>query len=158
MNSLRTTVETPRKWPGLLAHHLDSPEDHPVDLVFNFGSSGDLSKQIVAAAKAHVFLSADEKEMEVVQTAGLVAAGSRRALLSNQLSVIEPLGGTSHFTEPFAPAQLAAPAIQRLSLGDPATVPAGPNSRCRFRSADHRARVQRSRGTNAPGGTSRGST
>ena len=42
---------------------------HQVDLVFNFGSSGDLSKQIIAAAKADVFLSADEKEMDSATTA-----------------------------------------------------------------------------------------
>lgn len=100
-------------------------KDHLVDLVFAFGSSGDLAKQIVAAAKAHVFLSADEKEMDVVQTAGLVAAGSRRDLLANQLVVIEPAGSASVFAQPFAAAQLAAPSIRRLSLGDPATVPAG---------------------------------
>src|SRR5580765_6422294 len=72
-------------------------KDHKVDLVFNFGSSGDLSKQIVAAAKADVFLSADDKEMDKVEEAKLVAAGTRRPLLSNQLSVIEPADGPSLF-------------------------------------------------------------
>src|SRR6185436_8050314 len=99
--------------------------EHPVDLVFNFGSSGDLSKQIVAAAKADVFLSADEKEMDKVEEAKLVVAGTRKALLSNQLVVIEPADGSSLFTEPFAPAQLADPKVQRLSLANVETVPAG---------------------------------
>src|SRR5262245_58840752 len=80
--------------------------EHAVDLVFNFGSSGDLSNQIVAAAKADVFLSADEKEMDKVEAAKLLASGTRRALLSNQLVVIEPADGASSFTPPFDPSQL----------------------------------------------------
>jgi molybdate transport system substrate-binding protein len=98
---------------------------HGVDLVFNFGSSGDLSKQIVVAAKADVFLSADEKEMDAVEAAGLVANGTRRRLLSNQLVVVEPADGPSVFSEPFEPSQLASPAVELLSLGNVETVPAG---------------------------------
>jgi molybdate transport system substrate-binding protein len=100
-------------------------KEHGVDLVFNFGSSGDLSKQIVAAAKADVFLSADEKEMDKVEEARLVAAGTRKPLLSNQLVVIEPADAPSSFTEPFAPTQLAGTKIELLSLGNVETVPAG---------------------------------
>ena len=95
---------------------LEAPyeKEHKVDLVFNFGSSGDLSKQIVAAGKAEVFLSADEKEMDKVEEAKLVVAGTRRSLLSNQLVVIEPADGPSLFTTPFEPSQLANPKITRL--------------------------------------------
>jgi len=99
--------------------------DHPVDLVFNYGASGDLSRQIVAAAKADVFLSADEVEMDEVEAAHLVAAGSRRILLSNQLTVIEPEDGTAIFTAPFHVSQLADPKVVRLSLADVETVPVG---------------------------------
>jgi molybdate transport system substrate-binding protein len=99
--------------------------DHAVDLVFNFGSSGDLSKQIVAAAKADVFLSADTKEMDKVEAAKLVASGTRRDLLSNQLVVIEPADAPSAFTQPFTPAQLADPRIKHLSLAHVESVPAG---------------------------------
>jgi molybdate transport system substrate-binding protein len=106
---------------------LEAPyeKEHKVDLVFNFGSSGDLSKQIVAAGKAEVFLSADEKEMDKVEEAKLVVAGMRRSLLSNQLVVIEPADGPSIFTTPFEPSQLANPKITRLSLANVETVPAG---------------------------------
>lgn len=98
---------------------------HAVELVFNFGSSGALARQIVAAGKADVFLSADEQEMERVEQAGLVAEGTRRALLSNQLVVIEPRGEASNFTAPFEPSQLASDSIERLSLADVESVPAG---------------------------------
>jgi molybdate transport system substrate-binding protein len=99
--------------------------EHGIELVFNFGSSGDLSKQIVAAAKADVFLSADEKEMDRVAEARLVADGTRRALLSNQLVVIEPADVPTIFASPFTPAQLADPRVQHLSLANVETVPAG---------------------------------
>lgn len=96
---------------------------HAVDLIFNFGSSSDLSNQIVAAAKADVFLSADDQEMDKVETAGLVASGTRRALLSNRLVVVEPADAPSIFTTPFEPSQLAQ--VELLSLGNVETVPAG---------------------------------
>lgn len=96
-----------------------------VELVFNFGSSGDLSKQITSAGKADVFLSADEKEMDKVEAEKLLATGTRVSLLSNQLVVVEPADGASVFTEPFAPVQIADPKITRLSLANVETVPAG---------------------------------
>ncbi|MFN0241980.1 MAG: molybdate ABC transporter substrate-binding protein [Planctomycetota bacterium] len=99
--------------------------DHDVDLVFNFGSSSDLSNQIVAAAKADVFLSADEKEMDKVEAAELLASGTRKPLLSNQLVVVEPADGPSIFTTPFDPKQLAGDEVKLLSLGNVETVPAG---------------------------------
>lgn len=98
---------------------------HGVDLVFNFGSSGDLSRQIQAAAQAEVFLSADEWEMDKLAAAGLVVEGTRRVLLSNQLAVIEPIDVLAGFQTPFEPGQLAGAGVRRLSLANPDTVPAG---------------------------------
>jgi len=100
----------------------------PVELVFHCGSSGDLARQIVAARAADVFLSAGEAEMDFVAAAGLLEEGTRRALLSNQLVVIEPAGeagSVSRFAEPFAAEQLAAEGIDRLSLAHPEAAPAG---------------------------------
>jgi molybdate transport system substrate-binding protein len=99
--------------------------DHNVDVIFNFGSSGNLARQIMASPKADVFLSADEIEMARLDRAGLIVAATRRDLLSNQLVVVEPVGLPSVFTEPFAPAQLAGPRLRRLSLANVGVVPAG---------------------------------
>ena len=110
---------------ALQAFEAPYEREHAVDLVFNFGSSGDLANQIVAAAKADVFLSADEKEMDKVQAAKLVADGTRRPLLSNQLVVIEPADGPSVFVEPFEPRQLVGGKVKRLSLANVESVPAG---------------------------------
>jgi molybdate transport system substrate-binding protein len=103
----------------------DFERAHGVELVLQFGSSGDLARQIVAAPGADVFLSADEREMDRVADAGLVLAGTRAALLSNQLVVVEPTDGPSRFTQPFDPAQLAAEQVELLALGHVETVPAG---------------------------------
>lgn len=94
-----------------------------VDLVFNFGSSGDLARQLVAAGRADVFLSADELEMDRVEAAGLLVTGSRRDLLENRLVVIVPADGAESGAGEFQPADLER--VRRLSLADVAAVPAG---------------------------------
>ena len=95
-------------------------------LVFNFGASNDLARQILAADKADVFFSADESWMDRVAEQGLVDAASRRSLLSNRLVVVVPLDGPTNLS---GPAALADPAIQRISLADPEAVPAGKYAR-----------------------------
>ena len=91
-------------------------------LVFNFGSSGDLARQILAADAADLFFSADERELERV--AARLEPDTRAALLSNQLAVIEPSDAQpSLFHAPFEPAELAL--VPQLSLADPNAVPAG---------------------------------
>ncbi|HVQ26234.1 MAG TPA: molybdate ABC transporter substrate-binding protein, partial [Planctomycetota bacterium] len=93
-------------------------------LVFNFGSSGDLARQILAADAADLFFSADEREMERVASAGRIEPATRRALLANELVVIEPADERpSLFRTPFEPAQLAD--LPQVSLADPESVPAG---------------------------------
>jgi molybdate transport system substrate-binding protein len=104
-------------------------EKNCTKIVFNFGSSGDLSRQIIAANKADLFFSADEKEMDRVAAEKLIDESTRKVLLSNQLVVIEPLDPkkpeASIFASPFTPEQLAGAAVQRLSLANTETVPAG---------------------------------
>lgn len=100
-----------------------------IELRVNFGSSGDLARQIIAANHADLFFSADEAEMDRVAAAGLLEAETRRSLLSNQLVWIESTGGDasrpSLFTQPFAPAQAADARLQWLSLAKTDSVPAG---------------------------------
>ena len=71
--------------------------EHPVKLVYNFASSGALAQQIMAAPRADVYLSANERWMDEVEKAGEVAEGTRQPLLKNTLVVIEnPAGGFFH--------------------------------------------------------------
>jgi len=74
---------------------------------FNFGGSNELALQLLAGARADAFLSADELQMDRVESAGLLAAGSRRALLSNTLVVVAPASDPPGAV-PFTPALLAA--------------------------------------------------
>ena len=53
-----------------------------------YDSSSKLAKQIEEGAPADLFLSASEIWMDEVEAAGLVAPGSRRAILGNQLVLI----------------------------------------------------------------------
>jgi molybdate transport system substrate-binding protein len=89
-------------------------------LVLTFGASSDLARQIRAGAPAAVFFSADVRRVEELEREGLVAAGSRHDVLSNQLAVIVPLDA------PFVPAKPQdLEACRRIALADPEAVPAG---------------------------------
>jgi len=93
-------------------------------VVFNLGGSNDLARQIKAGAPADVFFSADERQMDGLQAAGLVRAGDRMDVLSNVLVVVAPAG---------SPIRIGTPrdllAVGRLALADPLAVPAGAYAR-----------------------------
>jgi molybdate transport system substrate-binding protein len=91
-------------------------------LVFNFGASNDLARQIEAGNKADVFFSADEAWMDHVAQAGLVDTGSRHALLSNRLVVVGLKDSSLNIQ---SARDLAGPDIRRVSLANPEAVPAG---------------------------------
>lgn len=109
----------------LLALERDWEHATMVEVVYNFGASGDLARQILAGARADLFLSAGETETGALAEAGLLEASSLRALLANQLVVVVPADGPAGHAAPFDVQQLAAPAVRLLSIGDPRFVPAG---------------------------------
>jgi molybdate transport system substrate-binding protein len=88
--------------------------------VFNFETSSDLARQILAGAPAEVFFSADEVQMDVLQQQGLVRAGERHDLLSNTLVVVVPVDSTARVK---SPRDLAA--FAHIAVADPQAVPAG---------------------------------
>lgn len=95
---------------------------HPV--VFSFGASGDLARQIAAGAPADVFFSADVDRVRALERAGLVRPGDCVEALSNVLAVVVPSA---------APASVRTPEdllkLRRLALADPEIVPAGAYAR-----------------------------
>ncbi len=94
---------------------------HPgVRVVPQFGGSNDLARQILAGAPAHLFFSADERQMDRVTAGGAIEEGSRRNLLSNQLVIVEGRAAG----EPIrSPRDLERGG--RIALADPEAVPAG---------------------------------
>ncbi|MGH9750985.1 MAG: molybdate ABC transporter substrate-binding protein, partial [Candidatus Polarisedimenticolia bacterium] len=91
-------------------------------LVFNFGASSDLARQIVAAGRADLFFSADEGWMDEVGKAGLVTPGTRRSPLSNVLVVVIPADSGLRIGDA---SDLASVAVRRLAIANPEVVPAG---------------------------------
>ena len=93
-----------------------------VTLRYNFGSSGELQKQIEAGAPVDVFISAAQRQMEELQQKGLIDAATRRVFARNVLAVIKPAGSTLDISKP---ADLAGSKVQRIVIGNPKTVPVG---------------------------------
>jgi molybdate transport system substrate-binding protein len=91
-------------------------------LVFNFGGSNDLARQIMAADKADLFISADEGWMDKVSDEGLVNKASRRSLLSNRLVVVAPRDSTLKIA---SAEDLTRAGVAKIAMADPEAVPAG---------------------------------
>jgi molybdate transport system substrate-binding protein len=91
-------------------------------LVFNFGASNVLARQIEEGAPADVFFSADEAKIDGLEKKGLLLPGTRRSVLSNTLVIVVT---TDAAVAPKSAADLAKPEIKKLALAEPATVPAG---------------------------------
>ena len=92
-----------------------------VTVALNAGGSNALARQIVEGAKAGLFLSADNRQMDAVEKAGRIVAGTRTRLLTNELAVIVPAAAASELTL----ARLLEGGVTRLAMGEPAAVPAG---------------------------------
>jgi len=90
-------------------------------IVFNFGASGLLARQITEHAPADIFFSADEAKMDELQKAGLIVTETRRDLLSNSLVVIVPNDSSLAIA---SPEQLLSK-TQKIAIADPRAVPAG---------------------------------
>jgi molybdate transport system substrate-binding protein len=90
-------------------------------VAFNFAASNVLARQIVNGARVDMFISADERQMDVVERAGLVASGTRVPLVANHLALIAPATDAFITSVP----SLLDVRVRRIALGDPEAVPAG---------------------------------
>ncbi len=103
-----------------VARAWESSGGEPVAL--DFAASSTLARQIRQGAPTDVFVSADEAQMDRVENAAVILAGSRRNVLANSLVVIVPDDSPMVLR---AAADLASSSVRRLALADPAAVPAG---------------------------------
>lgn len=89
---------------------------------FNFGASGALQQQIESGAPVDVFASAGEKQMTALAEKNLLTAGSRKDFARNSLVLIVPKTSEVRIVS-FS--DLADPALKKIAVGNPKTVPAG---------------------------------
>lgn len=100
--------------------------EHPgVEVAHNFGGSGSLKQQIRQGAGVDVFVAAAERDLDELMAQGRVDASTLRIVAGNELVLVaRPAArGIRGFED------LAGPAVERVSLGAPGSVPAGEYAR-----------------------------
>ena len=91
-------------------------------MLFNFGASGDLARQIEAGAPVDVFASAALKDLDDLDRQGLIRPGSKTNFAGNTLVLVIP----NRSPLPVKSFQdLRDGRIQKIAIGNPKTVPAG---------------------------------
>jgi molybdate transport system substrate-binding protein len=93
-----------------------------VTLRYNFGSSGELQKQIEAGAPVDLFISASQRQMDELEKKVLIVASTRRIFARNVLTVVKPSDSRIDISKP---ADLLDARITRIVIGNPKTVPVG---------------------------------
>ena len=101
--------------------HLYTAEHPGTDVHFNLGGSGTLQRQIEQGAPVDIFISASPKEMDSLESQGLLLPDTRKDLVRNSVVLIVPAGstGVSGFQD------LTKAAVKTVAVGEPQTVPAG---------------------------------
>ena len=108
-------------------------------LRFNFGSSGELEKQIEAGAPVDLFISAAQRQMDELEKTGLIVPSSRRVFARNVLTVIKPTDSRVDINKP---ADLLDARVKRVVIGNPKTVPVGQYSEESLRALGLWERIQ----------------
>lgn len=98
-------------------------ENPDVVLMFNYGSSGDLQKQIENGAPSDIFISAAKKQMDALNSDGIIDSNSIKNILKNQLVLVVPKVSDNTDISDFL--SLSQPQIKQIALGEPKSVPAG---------------------------------
>ena len=91
-------------------------------IVFNFGASSTLARQIEEGAPADIFFSADEAKMDGLEKKGLILKETRKSRLSNSLVIVVAAEGGAVIE---SPKDLATDKVKRIALAEPKIVPAG---------------------------------
>ncbi len=92
-----------------------------IKVITTYGASGALQSQIEQGAPIDLFISAAPKQMDTLQTQGLILSASRLNLLSNEIVLITPAANPAIT----AFADVATAAVRQIALGEISSVPAG---------------------------------
>ena len=103
------------------------------NVTFNFEGSGNLRMQVEGGAPVDVFASADENQMNILSNKSLIVNSSRKDFAHNSLVLIVPKSSTLNITNI---TDLANPNVQKISIGNPGTVPVGNYSLLALNKAD----------------------
>ncbi|MBF0343110.1 MAG: molybdate ABC transporter substrate-binding protein [Nitrospirae bacterium] len=91
-------------------------------VLFNFGASGILIRQIEGGAPVDLFASASAKEMDELEKKGLILSETRSNFAGNSMVVIVPAASKIDISSFEG---LKSPEIKKIAIGNPSTVPAG---------------------------------
>ncbi|HVP18877.1 MAG TPA: molybdate ABC transporter substrate-binding protein [Spirochaetia bacterium] len=96
-------------------------------VLFNFGGSGALRRQIEEGAPVDLFFSASTEDMDRLQRAGLIISETRTDLLSNRIVLIAgpAASAASSIVTDSAGLRTLLQETDILAIGNPDTVPAG---------------------------------
>ncbi|WPJ97590.1 molybdate ABC transporter substrate-binding protein [Coraliomargarita algicola] len=97
-------------------------EDHGLTLHYNFASSGALARQLIAAPRGEIYLSANQQWMQRAREAHAVQPATVSVLFANQLAMV------AHPENPIQAidsTEICSLPLTQLSIGDPDYVPAG---------------------------------
>jgi len=94
--------------------------DNGVKLVYNFGASGQIQKQVEQGAPVDVFASASPKQVDALISGGFVSAEDTGTFCYNDLVIFVPAGNPGAIN---GPSDLES--AERLTTGDPETAPHG---------------------------------
>ncbi|MDO4904264.1 MAG: molybdate ABC transporter substrate-binding protein [Lautropia sp.] len=98
----------------------------------NFGASGALLAQMAKGAPVDVFASADQSTMDKAEKQGLIRAHVRETFAANSLVLIVPVDSKLQLKEP---GDLGRESVQKIAIGNPASVPVGHYTRQTLESA-----------------------
>ncbi len=93
-----------------------------VKIIFNFGASGLLQKQIEFGASVDVFASAGENQMDILQSKGLIVEETRKDFARNAIVIVKPKNSAVVIS---SIDDLQKKEFKLIAIGNPATVPAG---------------------------------
>jgi molybdate transport system substrate-binding protein len=91
-------------------------------IIFNFGASSTLARQIEEGAPADIFFSADEAKMDGLEKKDLIDATTRKSRLGNSLVVVVAADSVLQIQ---SASDLTNGSVQKVALADPKAVPAG---------------------------------